>query len=183
MSLGPLFCGDGLCAWRLVDAQSKALRPSELKAPELPKWVNKFRAWTGGAFTDIPQLPRAAQGHQSLLSQAGGGQGHPPLTVRPEQAAALPGPPAPLLGSPCVAGGGDGAQGFSLRSKHPATGILDPREGRCSEVCGHKRAPEPHLAGSAVELCLGGGLGAGTESRGVGCSYLRPPPGKAPSAL
>lgn len=94
MSLGPLFCGDGLCAWRLVDAQSKALRPSELKAPELPKWVNKFRAWTGGAFTDIPQLPRAAQGHQSLLSQAGGGQGSV------ESGASVCGPWLPLPPSP-----------------------------------------------------------------------------------
>ena len=34
-----------------------------------------------------------------------------------------------------------------------------------------------------MELCLGEGLGAGTESLGVACSYLRPFSGKTPSTL
>lgn len=76
---------------------------------------------------------------------------------------------------------------LSLRSKHPATGILDPR-GRRSEVCGHKRAPRPHLAGSqglrpAVELCLGGGLGAGTESGAWDAATCVHPQARAPSTL
>ena len=74
MSLGPLFCGGGLCAWRLVDPQTKALRPSELKAQNsLSRLANSELGLEG--HIQIFQFPRAAQGHQSLLSQVGGGQG------------------------------------------------------------------------------------------------------------